>query len=197
MPTDPSFEELSFAITPGLSPESEQARLRGLYSAPPDSLRTVVHTLDHQLVQGLETCANARESLDAIANGSWSLGFAQWYCKPPASPLARIPWHQDRAFWPPQRAHTLTTWIALDDVNEANGCVVVRPRSHGEGKVREHVPAPGTSVPSCSVEGTHDSMAMELSAGSGFVYHERLIHRSGGNATNAPRRALVLGWAPT
>ena len=195
MPTDPSFEELGFATTPGLSPESEQASLRGLFSASPGSLRTVVHTLDRQLVRGFETCANARESLDAIAAGPWTLEFAQWYCKPPASPLARIPWHQDRAFWSPERGLTLTTWIALDDTDETNGCMVVRPRSHGGTEIRTHAPDRETGVPSCSVEGTDDDVAVEASAGSGFVYHERLVHRSGGNATNAPRRALVLGWS--
>ncbi|MCR9248239.1 MAG: phytanoyl-CoA dioxygenase family protein [bacterium] len=189
-----AFEERGFAAPSRFCSVSDARTVAELLPATAVVGRTVVQALERDAIRDFEITETARDAVVAVHDREWGLAFAQWYCKPAASPHAVIPWHQDRAFWRPERGLTLTTWIALDDATEANGCVVVRPGSHLESTIREHVADPDSEVPSCSVAGTDESVAMELRAGMGFVYHERLIHRSGGNRTSQPRRALVLGW---
>src|SRR5690348_14321962 len=48
--------------------------------------------------------------------------------KMPGDP-APTPWHQDRPYWPMNEANGLSIWIALDDVNEHNGCMMLLPKS--------------------------------------------------------------------
>lgn len=188
------FESLGYARIPMLCTADELEELRKLIPTRANSLRTEVEILDRDMVRGLALHGRARAAVVAVRPGSEELLSAQWYCKPASSPGAIIPWHQDRAFWPPERVPTIVTWIALDDANRANGCMVVRPGSHASLQIRKHAVDEASGIRACSIAGTAESEFMELPAGSGFMYHERLIHRSDGNATSAPRRAIVLGW---
>ena len=43
-------------------------------------------------------------------------------------------WHQDAPYWPVLKPETpVTAWIALDDVDESNGCMWMVPGSHKWG----------------------------------------------------------------
>jgi ectoine hydroxylase-related dioxygenase (phytanoyl-CoA dioxygenase family) len=39
-------------------------------------------------------------------------------------------WHQDLPYWPMNEPGALSCWLALDDVDERNGCMHFVPRSH-------------------------------------------------------------------
>ena len=56
----------------------------------------------------------------------------------PGGDGAPTPWHQDEAYWD-QRFdhHAISIWIPLQDVAEANGCMVFVPGSH-HGEVLPH-----------------------------------------------------------
>lgn len=191
---DLSFDEHGFHVVPALAPSDELAQLRAFFSAEDVDGRTLVHRLSPVQVESTETFARARTAVASMGGGAPRLEFAQWYCKPAAAPGADIPWHQDRAFWTPRRGPTVTTWIALDETNAANGCMRVSPGSHLGQRLREHSADPATTIRTCTLEPHEREAAIELRAGDALVYHERLVHRSGGNETDAPRRALVLGW---
>jgi ectoine hydroxylase-related dioxygenase (phytanoyl-CoA dioxygenase family) len=49
------------------------------------------------------------------------------------------PWHQDFPYWPMNKdiaLKTISIWIALDDVDEQNGCMMFLPKSHNIGQLK-------------------------------------------------------------
>lgn len=108
----------------------------------------------------------------------------------PAQQGTHLPWHQDGGdVWKLDRDPLVTTWIALDDATRANGCVEVIPGTHRLGLLSTN----GSTVQPADVERYCPEEAvvpLELKAGEGLLLHNWLIHRSGINHTNAPRRAL-------
>ena len=189
-----SFTEQGYVRLQTLCPAIELPQLRGLFPSNGEASRTLVHAIGPAVLGGLETIVRARAAAASIFGADCTLEFAQWYCKPAGSPEALIPWHQDREFWSSERPHVLTTWIALDQTSVTNGCLRVSPRSHVAPDIRVHRPDPLTGVRSCTLDDSEANIPLELDAGSGVIYHERLVHCSGGNETSCARRALVLGW---
>jgi len=49
-----------------------------------------------------------------------------------------VPWHQDAHDWPLSPLAFTTVWLALDDVNEQNGCLRVIPGSHRFGYAKHY-----------------------------------------------------------
>src|SRR5918911_4334506 len=43
-------------------------------------------------------------------------------------------WHQDLPYWPMNEPGALSCWMALDDVDERNGCMQFVPKSHTWGR---------------------------------------------------------------
>ena len=87
-----------------------------------------------------------------------------------------LPWHQDDgSFWGLDRAPFLQIWTALDDAPEDAGCVEVVPGSHRGGLASRE----GGVIPTDRL-------------GEAMLLHNHLWHRSGRNATAAPRRALGI-----
>lgn len=109
------------------------------------------------------------------------------------------PWHQDFPYWPMHQPGALSCWMALDDVNEANGCLQFIPRSHHWGKLppvdlvspqalREVVPDPQTK--------DFTPVAMPMPAGS-CTFHDGLtFHYAGPNTSDKPRRAIATIYHP-
>ena len=110
-----------------------------------------------------------------------------------------VPWHQDYSYWtrtaPP--AH-ITMFITLDDMGADNGGLEYVPGSHRWGllpaasfggsrdQIEEALPEP--------LEGPHRPVPVTLRAGEASIHHALLLHGSGGNFSDRPRRALVLNY---
>jgi hypothetical protein len=99
-----------------------------------------------------------------------------------------LPWHQDGGlFWGLDRDPVLSIWTALDDATEASGAMQVVPGSHRAGLVR---PMGGNIPPELLGDAAAAARWVEVRAGEAIVLHNHVWHRSGRNATAAPRRAL-------
>jgi len=48
------------------------------------------------------------------------------------------PWHQDGQYWPIRPLETVTAWIAVDRIDQGNGCLRVIPGSHRDRALLEH-----------------------------------------------------------
>jgi len=104
-----------------------------------------------------------------------------------------FPWHQDHGYGGVPTADQTTVWVALDDVDERNGCVYVMPGSHRQGllphtKVREdswhmEVPVAGDGIPAL------------LKAGEAVAFTGLTLHRSLLNHTDRPRRGFFMQYA--
>jgi len=125
-----------------------------------------------------------------------------WVVKPPHTgrPAA---WHQDGGTWPLDPLEAATLWIALDDADAGNGGLRVVPGSHRAGLL-PHDRDDGklaTELFNVSVrpEAVDEAAAVdvELAAGDVSAHHPALIHGSGPNRSERPRRALVARYHPT
>jgi ectoine hydroxylase-related dioxygenase (phytanoyl-CoA dioxygenase family) len=122
----------------------------------------------------------------------------QVFYKPPRHPGV-VPWHQDYSYWtratPPNH---ITINILLDDASLENGCVHYVPGSHKWGL-----------LPKVSFGGNMDAMKEALpehlrpafkpvpavgKAGQASFHHSHTVHGSYQNASDRPRRAVVLNY---
>jgi ectoine hydroxylase-related dioxygenase (phytanoyl-CoA dioxygenase family) len=105
-----------------------------------------------------------------------------------------VGWHQDWAFYPHTNDDVLAVGIAIDDMNVANGCLMVVAGSH-RGPILDHH-QDGVFVG--SVDGEYvptEVVPVELHAGGISVHHARLIHGSAPNVSTRPRRLLLFEYA--
>lgn len=118
----------------------------------------------------------------------------QYFNKPPSKSLPTPP-HQDGYYFKLCPPHALTMWLALDEVNETNGCVMYLPGSHRLG-LREHQKTDtlgfSQGIPRYP---SNDEQAMEVAIlakpGDLLVHHALTIHRAGQNRSkHQNRRAL-------
>jgi ectoine hydroxylase-related dioxygenase (phytanoyl-CoA dioxygenase family) len=101
-----------------------------------------------------------------------------------------LPWHQDGGlFWGVDRDPVLSIWTALDDATAASGAMRIVPGSHLAGLARPM----GGNIPRALVDAAGAearAVCVEARAGEAVILHNHVWHRSGLNATAAPRRAL-------
>jgi phytanoyl-CoA hydroxylase len=121
--------------------------------------------------------------------------FTQFVTKFPdaASGKSEFPWHQDNGYSKGiEPATNITVWVALDVVNEHNGCVYVHPGSHKRGLLPHetkgeswhlHVPIEGDGVPAI------------LQPGEAVAFTGLTLHRSLLNHSDQPRRGFFMEYA--
>ena len=103
-----------------------------------------------------------------------------------------VPWHQDDGkFWGLSRAPFLQVWTALDDAPPEAGCLEVVPGSHKRGLAS---PEGGTVTEERlrAADGEATGTLLPARRGESILVHNHLWHRTGGNRTTAPRRALSI-----
>ena len=116
--------------------------------------------------------------------------FRAMFMNKPAGKGHDLTWHQDR--WTDlDRDPLVTVWTALDDATIENGCVKIIPGSHTWGLVNPEN-ASGFLDPEQIDERTRrvEHVYLELDAGEVVLLHNWLMHSSGTNHTDVPRRAF-------
>lgn len=146
--------------------------------------------------------ANAGALLRQIY-GTDEVAFGDHAILKPARNGAPTPWHQDEAYWDPDRLYrNLSIWLPLQDTSIEMGCMWFLPRSHRYdvmphrpigGDIRVH----GLELEPSVDAGLDRAVACPIPAGSVTVHHSRTLHYAAGNNTDEPRRAWILsGGAP-
>jgi hypothetical protein len=103
-----------------------------------------------------------------------------------------FPWHQDSGYLDITPT-PVTVWVALDDVDERNGCVWVVPGSQRGGLLRHEKPSRESWHLTVPVAG--DGIPVPLRAGEAVAFSAYTLHRSLLNRTDRPRRAFFVGYA--
>ena len=117
----------------------------------------------------------------------------------PAKHGSVVIWHQDHSYWTrtTPMAH-LTCWIGLDDSTIENGCLHYVPRSHkwdllpresfanDMDKIREFLTAEQLAE--------FKPVPIELRKGECSFHHPLMVHGSFANASNRPRRGVVVNF---
>lgn len=106
-------------------------------------------------------------------------------------------WHQDSPKWTPiEPATQVSAWVALDDVDEDNGCMSMVSGSHLWGDNADYLESlPDlTAIPN-SYQG-HDIQVAVCPVKKGHVHfhHSLTWHGSQANISGRPRRAIALHY---
>lgn len=121
---------------------------------------------------------------------------SQCFMKPPGG--IEKPWHQDSAYFAIEPAELVTCWIALDEATTENGCLAFIRGSH-RGPILDHDQPwmvggrTDMQVRDEQIDITRE-VHVELKRASCSFHHSRLLHRSGANHTNKPRRGLAFHY---
>ena len=105
-----------------------------------------------------------------------------------------VEWHQDWAFYPHSNDDLLAVGVAMDDMTEANGCMIMIPGSH-KGKIYDHH-QDGRFVGAITekVEVASQAVPVEVEAGGITLHHVRTLHASAPNRSNKSRRLLLFQY---
>jgi phytanoyl-CoA hydroxylase len=113
----------------------------------------------------------------------------------PASTGGINMWHQDAPLWPILAPMTeVTAWIALDDVDEENGCMSMVPGSHSWGNHIDML-SKLTSFESMPDEFEGHEIKVRtcpVRKGEVHFHHALTWHGSNANQSARPRRAIAL-----
>jgi hypothetical protein len=159
----------------------------------PLSYRPMLHTASPELQRW---CSDRRWSdvVLPLLGGSARLFWEQGVAKPPQA-RTELPWHQDSGYTPTVPEEYVTCWVALDDADESNGCLWLRPRSHLEGR-QSHRNDAAFGPFRVGYDGDDDGVPVAVRKGSVLVFSSLLMHRSGPNVTDRPRRAWIIQFCP-
>ncbi|EGD73233.1 hypothetical protein PTSG_04949 [Salpingoeca rosetta] len=109
-----------------------------------------------------------------------------------------VPWHQDQAYWPDlPDTRALSFWVAIDEATPSNGCMQFVPGSH-LAPLHPHVPASEGHHVLSTTQDIDDSKrcVIPLPAGSCTAHFGNTLHGTGGNTTDAWRRAFIVNYRP-
>jgi phytanoyl-CoA hydroxylase len=100
------------------------------------------------------------------------------------------PWHQDWYYW--KGSHKVSVWIALDDVNEENGSLMVIPGSHKEQYNHEDLREDGFSksvLPEYIK--SEQVVSLPVTRGSIILLNDLTLHASHPNTSGKDRWAFI------
>jgi hypothetical protein len=109
-----------------------------------------------------------------------------------------FPWHQDNGYGELDRYNSITCLTALEDNDEANGCLWIIPGSHKQGQRRAGLTVEEKKAQVAIEDKPDESMAvpMPLKAGQCLIFNCWMLHRSDGNLSiDRDRRVLFLRYA--
>ncbi len=104
-------------------------------------------------------------------------------------------WHQDNPLWPPlSAAHQITAWVALDDVDQENGCMGMVPGSHLWDDCQPYLATLDTydDLPEEWEGHKIEQRLCPVKKGHVHFHHGLTWHASNFNHSGRPRRAIAL-----
>jgi ectoine hydroxylase-related dioxygenase (phytanoyl-CoA dioxygenase family) len=109
-----------------------------------------------------------------------------------------VPWHQDNGYWSMEPAAAISCWLALDDVNETNGCMRMIPGSHLNGAAEHHQAGGKGGSVVLQETAVDDSLAVPvpMPAGCAMVHHCQTLHNTQPNTSPRERRAFAIHYMP-
>jgi ectoine hydroxylase-related dioxygenase (phytanoyl-CoA dioxygenase family) len=108
---------------------------------------------------------------------------------------AAVEWHQDWAFYPHTNDDLAAVGVMMDDMELANGPLMIIPRSHKGDKVFDHHAGGkfcGAMDPTKKEVDYSAALPLTGKAGSITIHHVRAVHGSAVNTSNKDRRLLLF-----
>ena len=109
----------------------------------------------------------------------------------------QVEWHTDWGHHPHTNDDMLAVGIALDDITEENGCLMVIPGSHKWDAISHH--EDGFFVGAVDINSFDVKKAINITSNAGgiSIHHVRTLHGSAPNMSDKPRRLLLLEFSAT
>ncbi len=139
--------------------------------------------------------------VEGVLGPNFFLWASNFFIKEPHS-AATVGWHQDAYYWPMAPHHSVTVWLAFDDVDAENGGMMLIPGSHRGGIVTHRRSTQTSSVLTLELEDGSDFSAdtavqFHLDAGCCSLHDDRAIHGSPANPSARRRAGLTLRYSGT
>ena len=132
--------------------------------------------------------------------GGMRLDYDQLLNKRPKQKHAVFAWHQDMAYWPPTPdTRTVTFSLAVDATTVENGALRFLSGTGAARELRPHKPVGSGREDShaIAVEVDEATAAIDTAcvrAGDVTIHDEWVVHGSGGNTSDGPRRTYVIAF---
>jgi len=134
------------------------------------------------------------EAVEQLIGEGVSVLFSQIFCKAPEVGGPK-PVHQDNFYFSPSDTDALlTTWIALDEATEENGCLHYGLGSHRETVLEHAAPedAPFNLQVPAEVAAKYPMTPSPVPRGGVSIHHGNTLHQSSSNRSDHPRRAVTF-----
>jgi len=118
----------------------------------------------------------------------------EWFNKPPRIGKFTPP-HQDGYYFMLDPSEAVTMWLALDPVDESNGCIRYIPGSHRRGlrpHARTEVLGFSQGITDYTDADRRAEVPMVAEPGDLLVHHAVTVHRADGNPSERNRRSIGL-----
>lgn len=179
----------------GVVPQLPPERVFYEDKAAAGTLKQVQHMGDHDpWFHELFTAGPLRDLAARLLRGPVVPKNIQYFNKPPGVGRPTPP-HQDGFYFMLDPCEAVTMWLALDEVDEENGCVRYVRGSHRRG-MRQHARTQTLGFSQGITDygdarDRADEAAMPARPGDLLAHHAMTIHRADGNrSATRPRRAL-------
>jgi non-heme Fe2+,alpha-ketoglutarate-dependent halogenase len=149
-----------------------------------------------------DICMNPKihDLVEGILGPNFYLWASSFFIKEPFS-KATVGWHQDAYYWPMKPHHSVTVWLAFDDVDEENGGMKIIPGSHLAGLLQHKRQDKTDSIITLELEsGTFreaDAVQFKLKAGQVTLHDDRAAHGSPANPSSRRRAGLTIRYSGT
>jgi hypothetical protein len=148
------------------------------------------HVKDNASIHGISDGIQAifkRSLVEHIQDGM-TLG-GTFICKS-SNQIEALQPHQDWSIVDESRFRSFTIWVALEDVNDENGCMYVLPRSHEYVRGYRHISIPSVFGQIYDTVWKH-MKPIHLKAGEAIIFDHALGHASKPNTTDHVRIAAT------
>ena len=144
--------------------------------------------------------ANVRAICKQLFGPEADANFGHAIFKPPRiSPPT--PWHQDASYWGPQYDYpnSVSVWVPLQPATIENGCMWFVPRSHeaedifAHRSVNDDPRIHALELQPKELKHVVNPVACPLPPGGATLHGGYMLHYTGPNVSDMPRRAIILG----
>jgi non-heme Fe2+,alpha-ketoglutarate-dependent halogenase len=149
-----------------------------------------------------EICMNPKihDLVEGILGPNFYLWASSFFIKEPFS-KSTVGWHQDAYYWPMKPHHSVTVWLAFDDVDAENGAMKIIPGSHSAGLLQHTRHDQTDSIITLELEtGTFreaEAVQFRLKAGEVSLHDDRAAHGSPANPSSRRRAGLTMRYSGT
>ena len=177
-------------VVPGLPPEHAfyEDRRR------PETLKQMQHMGLDPFFEDYRQNRTWLDLAEHLLGEAVTAGEPEWFNKPPETDHATPP-HQDNYYFNLVPPNVLTIWLALDPVDEENGCLRYVRGSHNQGVLaheRSNILGFSQHIPDHVIDPDSEAM-VTLNPGDAVVHHGNTIHRAEANrSAGRHRRAFAM-----